>query len=145
VNIAPISLRDANEYVRRVHRHHGPTRGHKFSVSLVEGEEIRGVAIVGRPVSRHLDDGVTLEVTRLATDGSRNACSMLYAACRRAAFAMGYRSVITYTLGNECGTSLRASGWCCEGPAGGGSWNGRTRHRVDKAPTCLKVRWRANV
>lgn len=85
LDICPISLKEANAFVEQHHRHHGPTVGHKFSIGLSDGEKIVGVAIVGRPVSRYLDDGWTLEVNRLCTDGARNACSMLYAAAWRAA------------------------------------------------------------
>lgn len=90
LEIVPMTLREANAFVEQNHRHHGATVGHKFSIGLSDGEKIVGVAIVGRPVSRHLDDGWTLEVNRLCTDGTRNACSMLYAAAWRAARAMGY-------------------------------------------------------
>lgn len=84
LEIVPMTLREANAFVEQNHRHHGPVAGHKFSIGLSDGEQIVGVAIIGRPVSRHLDDGWTLEVNRLCTDGSRNACSMLYAAAWRA-------------------------------------------------------------
>lgn len=112
LEIVPMTLREANAFVEQNHRHHGTTVGHKFSIGLSDGEKIVGVAIVGRPVSRHLDDGWTLEVNRLCTDGTRNACSMLYAAAWRAARAMGYKRVagdmwdgIAYkTLGDEAYT-----------------------------------------
>lgn len=94
LEIVPMTLREANAFVEQNHRHHGATVGHKFSIGLSDGEKIVGVAIVGRPVSRHLDDGWTLEVNRLCTDGTRNACSMLYAAAWRAARAMGYKRVV---------------------------------------------------
>ena len=97
LDIVPITLAEANEFVKRNHRHHGKVIGHKFSIAVadVETSKIVGVAIVGRPVSRFLDDGWTLEVNRLCTDGTHNACSMLYAAAWRAARAMGYKRVIT--------------------------------------------------
>lgn len=117
LKIVPISLRGANAYVRDHHRHHKPTVGHKFSIACADGQEIVGVAIVGRPVSRHLDDYWTLEVNRLCTDGTRNACSMLYAAAWRVARAMGYKRLITYILESEPGTSLKAVGWKCMGKA----------------------------
>lgn len=113
LEIVPMTLREANAFVEQNHRHHGATVGHKFSIGLSDGEKIVGVAIVGRPVSRHLDDGWTLEVNRLCTDGTRNACSMLYAAAWRAARAMGYKRVVTYILDTENGASLRAAGWKC--------------------------------
>ena len=103
LEIVPMTLREANAFVEQNHRHHGATVGHKFSIGLSDGEKIVGVAIVGRPVSRHLDDGWTLEVNRLCTDGTRNACSMLYAAAWRAARAMGYKRVVTYILDTACG------------------------------------------
>lgn len=96
-----MTLREANAYVEQHHRHHGPVVGHKFSIGLSDGEKIVGVAIVGRPVSRHLDDGWTLEVNRLCTDGTHNACSMLCAAAWRAARAMGYKRLVTYNSGQR--------------------------------------------
>lgn len=110
LEVCPMTLREANAYVEQYHRHHGPVVGHKFSIGLSDGEKIVGVAIVGRPVARHLDDGWTLEVNRLCTDGTRNACSMLYAAAWRAARAMGYKRLVTYILDTENGASLRAAG-----------------------------------
>ena len=107
LSLVPVSLREANEFVRQHHRHHKPTAGHKFSIGVQEDGRLAGVAICGRPVSRFLDDGYTLEVNRLCTDGARNACSMLYGAAVRAAKAMGYHKVITYILDSECGVSLK--------------------------------------
>ena len=118
LRLRPISLRDANEYVRQHHRHHKPVAGHKFSIGCEADGELVGVIIAGRPVSRYLDDGFTLEVTRLCTNGAKNACSFLYGAAARAAAAMGYKRIITYTLESENGASLRASGWICQGKAG---------------------------
>ncbi len=142
--VVPCELAEANAFVKQHHRHHGPAVGHKFSLAVsTEDEVIRGVAIVGRPVSRMLDDGWTLEVTRLATDGTPNACSALYGACRRAAFALGYRCLITYVLDTEPGVSLLAAGWKCIGKAGGGSWSVPSRPRVDKHPLQMKIRWEA--
>ena len=105
LEIVPMTLREANAYVEQNHRHHGPVAGHKYSIGLSDGEKIVGVAIVGRPVSRHLDDGWTLEVNRLCTDGTKNACSMLYAAAWRAARAMGYKRLVTYILESENGAT----------------------------------------
>lgn len=140
--LTPISLAEANQFVEDIHRHHKPVTGHKFCMA-VSDEEVRGVCIVGRPVSRVLDDGWTLEVLRVATDGAANACSMLYGAAWRAAKAMGYRRLITYTLPEEGGASLRAAGWRCVGQAGGGTWNRKTRPRVDTHPLQAKIRWEA--
>lgn len=141
--LAPITRAEANAFVVKHHRHHGPVRGHLFAVACSDGESVRGVAIVGRPVARNLQDGWTCEVTRLATDGARNACSLLYAACWRAARALGYRRLVTYVLAEESGVSLRAAGWRCIGEAGGGSWNRIARPRVDTHPTQTKIRWEA--
>ena len=132
--LTPITLKVANEFVAAYHRHHKPTPGHKFSVAVGDGERLRGVAIIGRPVARRSDDGWTLEVNRCCTDGAANACSMLYGAAWRAAKAMGYRRVITYTLPDEGGASLRAAGWRLVGERGGGNWNVPSRPRVDTAP-----------
>lgn len=142
LSLVPVSLRKANEFVRLRHRHHGPTAGHKFSIGVQADGRLVGVAICGRPVSRFLDDGYTLEVNRLCTDGSKNACSMLYGAAVRAARAMGYRKVVTYILDSECGSSLKASGFVCEGPAGGMEWTGRSRPKDrGQYPHQMKTRW----
>ena len=145
LNVVPIELAEANAFVAQHHRHHQPVIGHKFSLGVTDGAEIRGVAIVSRPVSRMLDDGLTLEVTRVATDGTRNACSALYGACRRATFALGFRKLVTYTLGSESGSSLRGAGWRLIGTAGGGSWSRGDRPRVDKHPLQKKLRWEVSV
>lgn len=100
-----------------------------------------GVAIVGRPVSRYLDDGWTLEVNRLCTDGTRNACSFLYSAAWRAARNMGYKRLVTYILDTETGTSLNAAGWKCVGEAGGKRWTGVRRPEVDLYPAQMKMRF----
>ena len=133
-------MRNANIFIQTHHRHHGKVRGCKFCVAAVSDSDICGVAITGRPVARHLDDGVTAEVTRLSTNGTRNACSFLYAACARIARSMGYEKIITYILGSENGASLRASGWRCEGQRGGGNWNVPSRPRTDSLnPGCKKL------
>lgn len=111
LHIRPITLRDAAAFVAAHHRHNKPPRGHKFSVAVYEGNHLAGVACAGRPVARHFDDGLTLEVNRTCTDGAKNANSMLYGAVWRAAKAMGYRRCITYTQHDESGASLRAVGW----------------------------------
>jgi hypothetical protein len=131
--IVPISLDEANAFVAHHHRHHQPVVGHKFSIAIAASAIVHGVVIVGRPVSRSLDDGWTLEVNRCCTDGTRNACSMLYGAAWRAAKALGYRRLITYTLQHEGGASLRAAGWRLIGQRGGGNWNTPARPRVDTA------------
>lgn len=141
LELVPMTLSEANAFVEENHRHHGKVVGHKFSIGLSDGEKIVGVCIVGRPVSRYLDDGWTLEVTRLCTDGTRNACSMLYSAAWRAAKAMGYKRLVTYILESENGASLRASGWKCVGQAGGLRWTGKRRPEVDLYPAQVKLRF----
>ncbi len=141
LNIVPVSLKDANAFVAAYHRHHKPVTGHKFSIGCEAEGRLVGVAIVGRPVSRYLDNGLTLEVNRLCTTGERNVCSMLYAAAARAAKAMGYQKIITYTLDTEPGTSLQAAGWSCAGPAGGERWTGTRRPATDLYPAQMKLRY----
>jgi len=122
------------------HRHHIAPQGGKFAIAVALGEDVVGVSIVGRPVSRRLDDGWTAEVIRLCTLGQQNACSMLYAASWRAAKGMGYGRLITYILSEEKGTSLHASGWRLVGQRGGGEWNRPSRPRlVDRHPTQKKL------
>lgn len=141
--VSPITLQEANVFVAQHHRHHKPVPGAKFSVAVSDETGVRGVAIVGRPVARALDDGWTLEVNRCCTDGAPNACSMLYATAWRAARSLGYRKLITYTLPAEGGASLRAAGWRLIGSAGGGSWNCPSRPRIDTAPAQEKLKWEA--
>ena len=141
LEITTMTLKEANAYVEQHHRHHGPVVGHKFSIGCSNGEEIVGVAIVGRPVSRHLDDGWTLEVNRLCTDGTPNACSMLYGAAARIAKEMGYEKIITYILESEPGTSLRAAGWTCCGKAGGKIWSGKRRPKEPLCPMEMKIKY----
>lgn len=141
LNLQPITLKEASEFISQHHRHHKPGPGWKFGIGVNDGEKLVGVAVCGRPVSRNLDDKQTLEVTRLCTDGTPNAPSMLYAACWRAARAMGYKRLITYTLETEPGTSLLAAGWRFVYRTSGGSWSCESRPRTDKAPTCPKHLW----
>ncbi|BDE87610.1 hypothetical protein CE91St42_20680 [Oscillospiraceae bacterium] len=145
LNLIPVSLSEANSFVTMHHRTHKPVTGHKFSIGCTENGRLVGVAIVGRPVSRYLDDGLTLEVNRLCTDGARNACSFLYGAAWRAARAMGYRKIITYILDTESGASLRAAGWDCAGLAGGKRWTGSRRPAVDLYPPQMKYRYEKSV
>jgi hypothetical protein len=147
----PIDLKAANAYVAEHHRHNGPTRGHKFSVGAMKDEKLVGVCICGKPIARKLDDGKTLEVRRVCTDGTRNACSLLYGAAARIAREMGYERIITYTLQSEPGTSLKASGWTRVCEAGGVSWDMPSRPRMEyqetlfgterKYPDGPKYRW----
>jgi hypothetical protein len=141
LEIQPISFGEACEFVRQYHRHHLPPVGAKFSLAVNDGEKVVGVAIVGRPVARLSDNGWTLEITRCCTDGTKNACSALYGACWRAARALGYRRLITYTLPSEGGASLTAANYKCLGEAGGGSWNRRERPRIDQHPLQTKLLW----
>jgi hypothetical protein len=141
MRLVPLTHKAACTFIADKHRHHKPPQGLKFAIGLEEGGDLIGVVCVGRPVSRHLDDGYTAEVTRLCTDGSKNACSKLYAAAANAAKSMGYHKIITYILASEPGTSLKASGFEVEGQTRGGSWDAPSRPRTDKHPTEPKLRW----
>lgn len=136
-----VTLKEANEYVSLHHRHHKPVTGHKFSFGCEHEGRLVGVAIVGRPVSRYLDDGQTLEVNRCCTDGTPNACSFLYAHAWRIAKEMGYTKIITYILESESGTSLKAAGWTDEGRAGKPSWTGKRKQVDQKYPAEFKHRY----
>ena len=141
MKIAPITFKAASAYINEHHRHHKASIGCKFCISVRDDSgQIHGVAVCGRPVSRHLDDGTTLEINRVCTDGERNVCSMLYSACCRIAKAMGYKKVITYILESENGASLKASNFICEGEAGGTHWTG-SRNRGQNIPAEMKKRW----
>lgn len=133
---------EANAFVTDLHRPHPPVAGHKFSLGAFKDGKLCGVAIVGRPVSRMRDDGQTLEVTRLCTDGTKNACSFLYGAAARACFALGFRRIGTYTLPEEGGASLRGAGWKLLGERGGGDWSRTDRVRTTKN-TAQKLLWEA--
>jgi hypothetical protein len=134
-----IGLDEANAFVSQHHRHHQPVVGHLFSLGAALGDKIVGVAIIGRPVARMRDDGMTAEVTRLCTDGTRNACSFLYGAAARAAFALGFKRIGTYILASENGVTLNASGWRLIGETPGRSWSVPSRPRVDKHPLQKKL------
>ncbi|GAA4869720.1 XF1762 family protein [Kitasatospora terrestris] len=143
LSIQPLSLAEAGAAVEKLHRHHRKPQGHKFSLALMSGKDLVGVAVVGRPVARAFDDGLTLEVTRVATDGATNACSALYGAAWRTARAAGYRRLITYTQDGESGASLRAVGWrrAAElSPRRG--WDTPSRHRDDRGTDRIaRVLW----
>lgn len=141
MKIIPITLKEANAFIEKYHRHHSTVRGCRFAIGLKNNETICGVAVCGRPVSRHLDDGVTIEINRLATDGTKNACSMLYGACCRVAREMGYERAVTYILETENGASLRASNFIYDGDTRAESWNRKKRERIDVSPTCKKKRF----
>ncbi len=141
LTIRPIHLREAREYVRQYHRHNIPPVGGKFAVACYENDVLCGVAICGRPTARRSDNGVTLEIYRNCTDGTRNACSKLYGACIRIARDMGYEKVITYTLESENGASLRASNFTFAGLAGGIEWTGKRKRDYYVSPEEMKNRW----
>ena len=123
LHLRPITLADAKRFVAEVHRHNDPPTGHRVSVGIADAtEKLRGVGVLGRPLARNSDDGYTAEVYRVATDGVPNGCSMLYGALVRVAWGLGYTRVLTYTLEDEPGSSLRAAGWTEVGLAGGGGW-----------------------
>lgn len=144
MQIQPITFREACEFVNLHHRHHNATVGCKFCIGLFECGEMIGCAVCGRPVSRYLDDGLTCEINRLCTDGTKNACSKLYGACCRVAKAMGYKLIITYILESENGASLKASNFKCDGIAGGTHWTG-SRNKNQKIPCEMKTRWSMNL
>lgn len=149
MRLAPCTLAEANAFVAKHHRHHQPTPVAKFCIAAALEQGVVGVVIVGLPKARMSMDGWTLEVTRLATDGTKNACSLLYGAARRAAFALGYSRILTYTLAEEGGASLRASGFTEEATIDGESWKRRSmnggRFVDDRNPIGDKKRWSAGV
>lgn len=137
-----IELSEANAFIGANHRHHKPVVGHRFSVGAESAGKLIGVVVVGRPVARMTDQKHVAEVTRLATDGTKNACSFLYAVAARAAQALAYTKIQTFILKSEPGTSLRAAGWTCEAPSAGGDWNRPSRggRRTDQ-PQEAKTKW----
>lgn len=137
----PITLKAANDFVAQYHRHHKPSVGHKFSIGLNNNDDLIGVAIMGRPVARGSNDGFTIEVARLCTNGAKNACSMLYQAAARASKELGYKKIQTYILQSESGTSLKASGWQMEATTAGGRWNHTHGLRNNEHPLEPKQRW----
>lgn len=141
--LCPMTLREARSYVEQFHRHHKAPQGGIFAIGCADVDEglICGVAIVGRPVARNLDDMWTAEVIRVATDGTKNACSKLYAAAWRACRSMGYARLVTYTLPTESGASLRGAGFTIVAETRGGSWSRIERPRVDEHPLQGKLRW----
>lgn len=140
LKVRSVSFGDACHFVKLFHRHCKPPVGHKFSLGCFQNGQMVGVAICGRPVSRVYDDGVTLEITRLATNGTRNACSKLYAEARKYAQKIGYKKIITYTLMSESGASLRAANFTLEAEnVGGKAWSGRRKFVCPSGQ--LKRRW----
>ena len=142
LELQPITIKDAKDFVNAHHRHHKAPLGAKFCIAVNDGQEIVGVVMVGRPVARGNDDGWTVEVTRCCVKGSvPHVASKLYAAAWRAARAMGYKRLVSYTLASEKGTSLIASGWKVIGQVKGRSWNCPSRPRFDKHPLDDKTLW----
>ncbi|WP_231649975.1 XF1762 family protein [Gordonia sihwensis] len=133
LTLHPVTLAEAKAYIERHHRHHPAPVGHRFSIGVADQDAVvRGVIVVGRPVARHYDDGLTAEVTRCCTDGTRNAPSILYGAAWRAAKALGYRRLITYTRADESGASLRGAGWTVIAQLSARpGWSCASRPRVD--------------
>lgn len=145
LSVCPLTLSQANGIVAELHRHHKPAQGHRFSIGCEDTEgKLHGAAICGRPVARGCDPYRVLEVTRLVTDGTKNACSILYAAAARIAREMGFRRIQTYILQSETGHSLKASGWNYEADTAGGDWNASKayagKRRTDQ-PMEPKQRW----
>ncbi len=141
LRLLPIELRDANALVAKWHRHSKPVRGQKFSIAVVTGVVVCGVAIAGRPMARQLQNGLTIEVLRVCTNGTRNACSILYGACCRAAAAMGYTLAITYTLASEGGASLRVVGFVKVAETKDRQWECPSRPRAERDLIGDKIRW----
>ena len=142
MTVIPLELKQANEFVDNLHRHHKAVYRDKFRCGCIdEVGTLRGVIQVGRPVSRVLDDGKTCEVVRLCTDGYKNACSFLYSKAAQAAKALGYERIITYILDSESGISLKACGWKLDGITKGHNWDCPSRPRNTEAPTCNKQRY----
>jgi len=142
LHVVPVTLRDARAFVDAHHRHLRAPAGAKLAIGVRDDRQrLRGVAVLGRPVARHLDNGSTIEVTRVATDGCRNACSALYGAAARIAKVLGYARALTSTLASETGTTVRAAGWQCKGVGRGGAWSRRACTRRDLQPLGPKQRW----
>jgi hypothetical protein len=145
LKLVPVTFKQASAFIRAHHSHHLPPVGWRWGHGVALEGQLVGVATVGRPVARELDrpELRTVEVTRCCTDGTKNAASMLYGAAWRAAKALGYRRLITYTLVSESGICLYAAGWRVVGQTRGGSWDCPSRPRIDKHPTEPKTLWEA--
>lgn len=137
----PIELKQANEFVNNLHRHHKSVHRDKFRIGCEVNGRIVGVVQLARPVARALDNGKIIEIVRLCSDGTPNVCSFLCAKAARIAKEMGYEKIITYILDSESGSSLKACGWSKETDTIGHSWNCKSRPRNTTAPTCNKQRW----
>jgi len=141
MHLIPITRAEAFAFIKERHRHHKPPVGSIFQIAVADDDKIIGVAVVGHPVARMSMDGYTADITRLCTDGSKNACSMLYSACWRAARAMGYLKLVTFILNTEPGTSLEAAGWRLVGECGGGTWSRKDRPPIDTHPLQPKLKF----
>jgi len=144
LHIVPIELKEANALIESLHRHHKKVQGHRFSIGVydTESRKLVGASVIGRPVARKVNYHTTVEVTRLVTDGTKNACSILYAASARISRELGYSKIQTYILDTESGVSLLSSGWLCEDAhcGGGSGWHSREGRRSDQ-PENYKQRW----
>jgi len=151
LEVRPVDLKTAKEFIRRHHRHNPPPVSWRWGHAVYNGADLVAVAMVGRPVARRIDHTRVVEVTRLCVNPELaqavawNACSMLYGAAAREAKRRGFGQVVTYTLESERGTALKAVGWKVAGLTKGGTWNRPSRKRIDKAPTCRKVRWERRI
>jgi len=145
LNAVPLELKQANEFVKRLHRHHDPVYRDKFRIGCEKEGQLVGVVQLARPVSRVLDDGKTIEVVRLCTDGTKDVCSFLYSKAARIAREMGYTKIITYILNSESGISLKAAGWIKEADIKGHPWGCQSRPRETTAPSCDKQRFSRNL
>ena len=135
MKVLPCELSNAKAFISEHHRHHKPPQGHRWSIAAWKEGRMVGVAVVGRPVARNTDQRTVVEVTRLCTDGTRNACSFLYSAAARIAFAMGFERIQTFILESEHGSSLKAAGWEKGHTTEGGTWNRPSRDgRRDDQP-----------
>jgi hypothetical protein len=142
LRLAHVELAEANAFVALHHRHHKPVVGHRFSLGVTLGGILCGVAICGRPVARVTDYKSVIEVTRLCTDGTKNACSFLYAASARAALALGFSKIQTFILIEEPGVTLEAAGWRLESYSDGGDWTSATHeNRRQDQPQGRKQKW----
>ena len=143
LKIVPTTLKQANGLVSQIHRHHKPVVGHRFSLACYDDDRLCGVVICGRPVARMIDHTKVLEISRCATDGTKNAISKLYSSVCRAAAAMGFEKVQTYTLPEEGGSSMKACGFTFVGEAGGGDWNhGEKSHKNRRTDQPMGVKWK---
>jgi hypothetical protein len=142
LRIVPLELKDLNALVAALHRHHKPVQGHRFSLGVEHDGKLVGGVSVGRPTARMTDQRSVLEVTRLVTDGTKNACSALYAAAARVGKNLGYARIQTFILDSEPGTSLRAAGWQLDGTSKGGDWTRVSKpNRRQDQPQCPKHRY----